>query len=286
MSVRGATGRCLCGAVRWSYGAPFDDMFHCHCGTCRKVHGTAYATYVVGSSGAFRWESTRETVRENLSHPFCAVCGSKVPWVVENARRVVMPAGSLEGELGVTPRRRVNLCGVPPWLEVADAMPQEEGAPAGHPLRCAPVDSPPVRAGATGGSCACGTVRFELEGPPLVWMNCHCWRCRRARGTAHASNLAWKLDALRHVGGEDALTVYDLPEAQFFGTTFCSHCGGFAPRRSEGRGFVVIPCGTLDSDPGVRPSAHQFLSSRAPWFEFSDDLPRFQEAAARPQPRN
>ena len=33
----------------------------------------------------------------------------------------------------------------------------------------------------------------------------------------------------------------------------------------------------LDSDPGVRASAHIFVGSRAVWFEITDDLPQFQE---------
>ena len=41
-------GRCLCGAVHWSYDAPFSAMLHCHCSLCRKHHGTLFATTVVG----------------------------------------------------------------------------------------------------------------------------------------------------------------------------------------------------------------------------------------------
>ncbi len=33
----------------------------------------------------------------------------------------------------------------------------------------------------------------------------------------------------------------------------------------------------LDDDPGVRPSAHIFVGSKAPWYEVHDELPRFEE---------
>lgn len=285
MSGTRVTGRCLCGAVRWTSGASFTHMFHCHCGLCRKLHGSAQATFVAGPGDSFEWLSPTDTVREFASRPFCGNCGSKLPWV-DATGRVLMPAGSLEGDFDLRPQRRVCLRTLPTWFVIADSLPRHDAAPADYPLQCVEVTAPPDRDGVTGGSCACGGVQFELEGPPLVWMNCHCWRCRRSRGTAHASNLGWRLDALRYVRGEDQITVYDLPEARYFGTTFCSRCGGFAPRRSEGRGFNVIPSGALDSDPGVRPSAHQFLSSRAPWFDVTDGLPQFQEAAAKPQPKN
>ena len=36
-----------------------------------------------------------------------------------------------------------------------------------------------------------------------------------------------------------------------------------------------MPAGCLDDDPGIRPLAHIFVESKAPWYEIADDLPRF-----------
>ena len=132
------------------------------------------------------------------------------------------------------------------------------------------------------GSCACGRARFELDGRPTVMMHCHCSRCRRSRGAPHATNLAWKIDALRYTAGEQGITNFDLPDAQFFGTTFCSHCGGFVPRRSPGRGWAIVPVGTLDTDPDITARAHQFVASKVPWYEITDGVPQYPEAAPRP----
>lgn len=35
--------------------------------------------------------------------------------------------------------------------------------------------------------------------------------------------------------------------------------------------------GTLDDDPGIKPSSHIFVGSKAPWFDITDDLPRHKE---------
>jgi hypothetical protein len=35
-----------------------------------------------------------------------------------------------------------------------------------------------------------------------------------------------------------------------------------------------LALGTLDDDPGVRPSIHIFTGSKAPWFDITDDLPQ------------
>jgi len=37
--------------------------------------------------------------------------------------------------------------------------------------------------------------------------------------------------------------------------------------------------GTLDDDPGLRPQAHIFVGSKAPWYEIADELPRYEEYA-------
>ena len=37
------------------------------------------------------------------------------------------------------------------------------------------------------GSCICGEVAFEVEGPFDLFLNCHCSRCRKATGTAHSA---------------------------------------------------------------------------------------------------
>lgn len=35
------------------------------------------------------------------------------------------------------------------------------------------------------------------------------------------------------------------------------------------------PMGTLDDDPGVRPSYHIFVGSKAAWYDITDNLPQF-----------
>ena len=80
------------------------------------------------------------------------------------------------------------------------------------------------------GSCLCGGVAFEIMGPPLRVIHCHCMRCRKARGTANATNLILPLTGLRFVRGAELLTKFQLPGAQFFGHAFCRVCGSSMPR--------------------------------------------------------
>jgi len=136
----------------------------------------------------------------------------------------------------------------------------------------APLDPP----GPTRGSCLCGGVTYVLERPPLLARNPHCGRCRKARSAAHASNLLVPADGLRFTRGEDALGAYKRPAAQFFTQVFSNPCGAKMPRLDPGRGIAIVPMGGLDEDPGIRPREHIFAGSKAPWFETTDDLPRFE----------
>jgi hypothetical protein len=281
------TGACLCGAVRWSYDAPFSAMIHCHCDFCRKHHGSLFATAVIGPLDSFHWRAGTEQVATWLSSPdkrrgFCSVCGSKVPRVDHEGQRVFMSAGGLEGDLGLKPQLRIFVASKPAWQEVHDGSPRHDAWPPGWDRPLFPLPERPVRAGAVAGSCGCGKVRYELDGRPMVMRHCHCSRCRRARGTAHATNLAYPLDALKYVAGEALVAVFKLPEAEHFGQSFCRDCGGAVPHRSLGRGFVVVPAGTLDADPGIHPSAHAFVEDKLPWFEIMDGVPQYPGPAPVP----
>jgi hypothetical protein len=287
------TGACLCGAVQWSYDASFTAMAHCHCSVCRKHHGALFATVVAGPLTTFHWRQGTEKIgtwrsSARLSRAFCTECGSKVPVLEPDSQRVCMPAGALDGELGIRPQMHLFAASKSAHYTIADGLPQHDEYPPEWNTAGLPDPARETRAGVVGGSCSCGKVRFELDGPPMLMRHCHCGRCRRARGGAFATNLAWPLPALRYTAGEADVVDFPLPGAQFFGVAFCAACGGALPRRSAGRGFVVVPLGSLDlgsldSDPGIHAHAHAHVSSKVPWYDIHDGLPQFGEGAPLPR---
>lgn len=115
------------------------------------------------------------------------------------------------------------------------------------------------------GSCLCGTVAYEASGPFHVMVHCHCSRCRKATGAGHATNLTVAPAQFRLLKGEEAITRFDLPQARSFGKWFCHTCGCSVPRKTRDGKLIVIPAGSLDSDPLLFPTDHIFWNSRAPW---------------------
>jgi hypothetical protein len=106
-------------------------------------------------------------------------------------------------------------------------------------------------------------------------MNCHCLRCRRAHSAAHASSIFVDLRQFRWVHGEPQVHNYGPSEDWHLGTAFCRSCGSTLPRVVNGIGVAVVPAGSLDGDPGIRPAGHGFANAKASWFNITDDLPQF-----------
>ena len=124
------------------------------------------------------------------------------------------------------------------------------------------------------GSCACGGVKFEIESA-LSLTHCHCSNCRKLTAAAFATYLHVKSDKFRFLAGEDLMQVYESAPGSV--RTFCRVCGSLTPSKATYLSTVSIPAGLLDDDPGVRPLLHVFVSSKARWWQITDDLPRHEK---------
>ncbi|MEM7084263.1 MAG: GFA family protein [Pseudomonadota bacterium] len=127
------------------------------------------------------------------------------------------------------------------------------------------------------GSCLCGTVAYTIIGKADRFYHCHCRRCRKVTGAAHASNLLLPdVESAQFTRGADHVTFYKLPDAIRFSTCFCQTCGSKLPRILPALNLVVIPAGSLDHEPVESPQAHIFNDSRASWDCGAGDLPNFE----------
>lgn len=129
------------------------------------------------------------------------------------------------------------------------------------------------------GSCLCGKVTYKLAGPPVVMYYCHCGTCRKATGSSFATNIIARTQDFSFVSGQDLLSSFESsPSKRRY---FCSACGSpIYSQAEQTRHMVSIRCGTLDTDPTVRPSVHAYAASKAPWFEICDQLPQRPGAVA------
>jgi hypothetical protein len=128
------------------------------------------------------------------------------------------------------------------------------------------------------GRCMCDAVRFEISEPLLGALYCHCRRCQQRSGSAFSVTALTVPGSFRLTRGEELVRCWRPPDDGWV-KCFCTECGSHPftthPENSE---LISVRMGALDADPGIRPSAHQFVAYAAPWEPaFEDGLPRFPE---------
>jgi hypothetical protein len=128
------------------------------------------------------------------------------------------------------------------------------------------------------GSCLCGSVKFEVTPPFVAFRYCHCSRCQKASGAAHAANAFLPAKQFKWLAGESLIKRFDLPGAKRFSVAFCTQCGTRVPHKVNLTENMLIPAGVLDGDPGERPANSIFWKYKAAWYVSPQEMPKFDEA--------
>ena len=125
------------------------------------------------------------------------------------------------------------------------------------------------------GGCLCGKVLFEIGGEIQNIVYCHCSRCRKAQGSAFATNGNIDADKFVFISGENEMTGYESTPGQT--KYFCKHCGSPIISKSDSNPDKVrVRLGVIESDITERPEAHIFSTSKANWDRICDDLPQYE----------
>ena len=126
------------------------------------------------------------------------------------------------------------------------------------------------------GSCLCGAVRYEIRGALGPMSHCHCAMCRKAHGAAFGTYSRVRRSDFALLAGAERIRAFR--SSAKVTRTFCDTCGSTLQWITDDRPDALdVAIGTLDDDPGIRPSLHIFTASKAPWFEITDGLPQRAE---------
>lgn len=126
------------------------------------------------------------------------------------------------------------------------------------------------------GSCLCGAVTFNIISGIKDIVCCHCSLCRKAQGSAFATNGNVELKNFKFISGKNNITSFKATDTQ--SKIFCKTCGSpIMSKNSLTPDTIRIRLGTIESNIVERPEAHIFVSSKANWETISDNLPKYDE---------
>jgi len=124
-------------------------------------------------------------------------------------------------------------------------------------------------------------VRYEVADQFAYALNCHCSNCRRTTGSAFKPFAGISHDKFTIVRGGDNLLIHGDEAAH---DAHCARCGSLLYSVVRAGAFVHVAIGTLIDDLSIRPAAHIFVGSKAPWFTITDDLPQYVGHVTEPDP--
>jgi hypothetical protein len=123
------------------------------------------------------------------------------------------------------------------------------------------------------GKCFCGAVHYAVADEFAYALNCHCSNCRRTTGSAFKPFAGIQREKLVFTKGEQCLMIFGDENAH---DAHCRQCGSLLYSVVRDGAWVHVAMGTLQDEPSIRPTAHIFVGSKAPWFTISDGLPQYQ----------
>lgn len=124
------------------------------------------------------------------------------------------------------------------------------------------------------GSCLCGSVKIRVSDQFHFLGYCHCFECRKWSGSAFAAGGLVDSEDFEITAGEEFVSSYHNSEETDL--CFCGTCGASLFSRKLKLGKYIVRLGILDDAPAQRPNVHIFTASKAPWFEITDQLDRFE----------
>jgi len=119
------TGKCLCGAVRYATEAEPVRTLLCHCTTCQRANGSAFAALMAFPAGTIAVTGTLKTYTEPGGHTglpfhrrFCPDCGTPVILEREGGERTLITAGTLDDTSVFTPQINLFCESARPWVAI------------------------------------------------------------------------------------------------------------------------------------------------------------------------
>ena len=128
------------------------------------------------------------------------------------------------------------------------------------------------------GGCACGAIRYECSGGPLIALHCYCRDCQRSGGVAMSSAMGMPKDNVKILKGE--ARYYDVvgESGKIVSRGFCANCGSpLFIKLESSPARLGIKAGSLDAPDQFKPTMNIYMSSAPKWAPMAEGLQKFQK---------
>lgn len=124
------SGRCLCGAVTYRCDAPPLWQMHCHCESCRRATGAAFASFFGVADGTWAWTGVAPATFSSspgVTRQFCPTCGSPMGYRADRfPAEQHFYAGSLDNPTCYQPSAHVHFAEHLAWANPHDTLPRHD----------------------------------------------------------------------------------------------------------------------------------------------------------------
>jgi hypothetical protein len=110
------------------------------------------------------------------------------------------------------------------------------------------------------GGCACGAVRFEVQGEPRRVGLCHCMICRKAHGSSFNPFVVY---AQHQVQIEGSPAIWN--SSANYERWFCAACGSRVAALQRSEGEYELSLGSFDEPGQFEPQYESWIIRREPW---------------------
>ena len=128
--IKGASGGCYCGRVRYRASRVSSEITECHCSQCRKQSGHRYASTAT-RSGDVEIEGTANITwfraSPDAERGFCSTCGSHLFWRSLNDDEMAILAATIDEPSGLRMSGHIFVDDKGDYYEITDGLPQFAG---------------------------------------------------------------------------------------------------------------------------------------------------------------
>jgi hypothetical protein len=125
------------------------------------------------------------------------------------------------------------------------------------------------------GGCACGTIRYEISGEPIVMNDCQCRDCQRKSGTGHGSYLTFRRIGVTLKGEAKHWDIVG-DSGNVKTRAFCPTCGSPVCMTFAAMPDVfTVHAGSLDDPSRYKPQMVTYTVRGYAWDCLDPALPKF-----------